>query len=108
MLTGSFVKKLRNFEFFCEPQLQIDDFQNRSVASFPPAFSQMIMSSSILARLSWNETTKEIRVLSTPRKYFGPIDFSRLQIRLVDSRGKHIKMDSNYSFCLLLHTIYDL
>ena len=88
--------------------LLVDDFQNRSVASFPPAFSQMVMSSSILARLSWNEMTKEIRVLSTPRKYFGPIDFARLQIRLVDSRGKHIKMDSNYSFCLLLHTIYDL
>jgi hypothetical protein len=46
--------------------------------------------------------------LSTPRKYFGPIDLSRLQIRLLDAYGKVLQMDANFSFCLLLHTVYDL
>jgi hypothetical protein len=87
--------------------LVLDDFQNRSIASFPPASSQLTMSSSILARLAWNED-KNIRIVSTPRKFFGPIDLTRLQIRLVDARGKQLKLVSNYSFCLLLHTLYDL
>ena len=87
--------------------LAIDDFQNRSVACFQPAFSQITMSPSILARISLREQ-EAVEILSTPRKYFGPIDLSRLQIRLLDAYGKVLQMDANFSFCLLLHTVYDL
>lgn len=87
--------------------LSIDDFQNRSVACFQPAFSQITMSPSILARISLQNKSK-IEVLSTPRKYFGPIDMSRLQIRLLDPYGKILQMDANFSFCLLLQTVYDI
>ena len=85
--------------------LYMDDFQNRSAACFQPAFSQITMSPSILARISLNS---EVEILSTPRKYFGPIDMSKLQIRLLDPYGKVLQMDANFSFCLLLHTVYDI
>ena len=87
--------------------LSIDDFQNRSIACFQPAFSQITMSPSILARISLREQ-EPVEILSTPRKYFGPIDMSRLHIRLLDSYGKVLQMDANFSFCLLLHTVYDI
>lgn len=87
--------------------LSIDDFQNRSVACFQPAFSQITMPPSILARISLREK-EPVEILSTPRKYFGPIDLTRLQIRLLDPYGKVLQMDANFSFCLLLHTVYDI
>ena len=87
--------------------LYIDDFQNRSAACFQPAFSQITMSPSILARISLREK-ESVEILSTPRKYFGPIDMSRLQIRLLDPYGRVLLMDANFSFCLLLHTVYDI
>ena len=87
--------------------LSIDDFQNRSVACFQPAFSQITMSPSILARISLREK-ESVEIMSSPRKYFGPIDMARLQIRLLDPYGKVLRMDSNFSFCLLLHTVYDI
>ena len=87
--------------------LYMDDFQNRSAACFQPAFSQITMSPSILARISLDEI-KGVELLSTPRKYFGPIDMARLQIRLLDPYGKVLQMDANFSFCLLLQTVYDI
>ena len=87
--------------------LVVDDFQNRASASFPPAFSQMTMNPSILARLTRKENG-EIQIVSNARNYFGPIDLARMHIQLVDVYGNYLRMDSNYSFCLVLNTVYDL
>lgn len=87
--------------------LAVDDFQNRAVSSFVSSFSQMSISSSILARISI-KPNGEIQVISNDRKYFGPVDLSRLHIQLLDAHGKYLRMDSNYSFSLMMHTIYDL
>ena len=88
--------------------LSIEDYQNRSIVSFPPAFSQMSMASSQLARISLNHQTNEVKMVSIPRKYFGPIDINRLQIRLMDPYGKNVNIHTNFSFCLLFDTLYDL
>ena len=88
--------------------LSIEDYQNRSIVSFPPAFSQMSMASSQLARISLNHKTNEVKMVSIPRKYFGPIDVNRLQIRLMDPYGKNVNIHTNFSFCLLFDTLYDL
>ena len=88
--------------------LAIDDFQNRSAACFQPAFSKITMPPSILARISLRQTDSVVEIISTPRKYFGPIDMARLQIRLLDPYGKVLQMDAHFSFCLLLHTAYDV
>lgn len=97
--------------------LAIDDFQNRSSLGFEPAFSQISMHPSILARLSFKSMSQlsyhtKVEALDlqcVPRKYFGPVDIRRLQVRLLDSYGNIIEMDGcDYSFCLLFDTVYDL
>jgi hypothetical protein len=71
------------------------------------------MSNSILARIQINynsssDSSSEIKFISEPRKYFGPIDITKLQIKLLDAYGRVLDMNgSDYSFCLLLHLIYD-
>ena len=88
--------------------LSIDDYQNRSVACFQPAFSQITSSPANLARISLNHKTNEAHIISTPRNYFGPVDINRLQVRLLDPFGKILSLNSNFSFCLLFNTVYDL
>lgn len=97
--------------------LSIDDFQNRASHSFEPAFSQISMPTSILARigfqhfetLSVHSKVEPISIVTVPRKYFGPIDINRLHIRLLDAFGRTINMDDHdYSFCLTVNTVYDL
>ena len=88
--------------------LSIDDYQNRSVACFQPAFHKITSSPANLARISLNHTTNETHIVSTPRKYFGPVNINKLQVRLLDPYGKILSLNANFSFCLLFNTIYDL
>jgi len=86
--------------------LVVDDFQNNSPLSFISAFQNNNIPTSVLARI--NIIKKEISFISEPRKYFGPIDLNRIQIRLLDAYGRVIDMNgTDYSFCLLLNAIYD-
>ena len=87
--------------------LAIDDFQNNSPPSFVSVFEKIAISNSILARIQLKHSS-DISFISEPRKYFGPIDLTKLQIKLLDAYGRVIDMNgSDYSFCLLLHLIYD-
>jgi len=88
--------------------LSIDDFQNRSVAPFEPAFSEITTPSSILTRISVLNEPKKLELIQCPRHYFGPIDITRLQIRLLDPNGKIVCLDGNLSFCLRFNIVYDL
>ena len=89
--------------------LAIDDFQNNSPPSFVSVFEKIAISNSILARIQLKQSSSsDISFISEPRKYFGPIDLTKLQIKLLDAYGRVIDMNgSDYSFCLLLHLIYD-
>lgn len=103
--------------YVCIPYfyLAIEDFQNRSPRCFEPAFSQVTTPQSILARIvpqnikDDEETVLQpLSLLSVPRKYFGPVDINRLQIRLLDSYGNPLDINENdYSFCLLFETVYE-
>jgi len=85
--------------------LSIEDFQNNSPPSFITAFQNNNIPSSILARI---QICDSITFVSEPRKYFGPVDLTRIQIRLLDAYGRILDMnDSDYSFCLLLNLVYD-
>jgi len=96
--------------------LSIDDFQNNSPPLFIPAFSRMTMPPSIIARVSLlkqssnnHHVLQPIQIVSEPRRYFGPIDIQRFHIRLLDAYGRVLDMNgADYSFCLLLHVVYDL
>jgi hypothetical protein len=51
----------------------------------------------------------DFNIVSEPRRYFGPVDIQRLQIRLLDEHGRVLQMNNaNFSFCLNLKTVYDL
>jgi hypothetical protein len=87
--------------------LAIDDFQNNYPPSFISVFQKISITNSVLARIQFS-TSSEIQFISEPRKYFGPIDITKLQIKLLDTYGRVLDMNgSDYSFCLLLHLIYD-
>ena len=92
--------------------LSIDDFQNNSPPLFLPAFSHMNTPTSIIARISLlknDHILQPVQIVSEPRRYFGPIDIQRLNIRLLDTYGRILDMNgADYSFCLLLHVVYDL
>ena len=86
--------------------LAIDDFQNNYPPCFISIFQKIAMPTSILARIQLKDN--KISFISEPRKYFGPVDITKLQIKLLDAYGRVLYMnDSDYSFCLLLHLIYD-
>jgi hypothetical protein len=89
--------------------LAIDDFQNNSPPSFISVFDKIAISNSILARIQINSaSSSDISFISEPRKYFGPIDITKLQIKLLDAYGRVLDMNgSDYSFCLLLNLVYD-
>jgi hypothetical protein len=76
----------------------------------------MTMPPSIIARMSLlkqssndHHILQPIQMVSEPRRYFGPIDIQRFHIRLLDTYGRVLDMNgADYSFCLLLHVVYDL
>lgn len=97
--------------------LAVEDYQNRSSLCFEPAFSQISMPPSILARLSfqtlqslsYHSKVEPLSLQCIPRKYFGPVDINRLRISLLDAYGTPIVMDDcDYSFSLIFNTVYDL
>lgn len=95
--------------------LAVDDFQNRAAHNFEPAFSQMTFPTSTIARLGLLPSSdlhtriEPLSIISTPRKYFGPVDINRLQIRLMDVYGNVLSMDGvDYAFSLLANTVYDV
>jgi hypothetical protein len=93
--------------------LSIDDFQNNAPPSFISGFPNNKMSNAVIARIQIPEkreiTSHPITFISEPRKYFGPIDLTRIQIRLLDAYGRIIDLNgADYSFCLLFHLVYDL
>ena len=90
--------------------LDIEDFQNHYSPSFVSVFSKIAMPNSVLARISEVNRggTKEFTIVSEPRTYFGAIDITRLQIRLLNAYGQVIDMNGiDFSFCLLFQVVYD-
>jgi hypothetical protein len=96
--------------------LAIDDYQRTVNNYFTNIIGDnSIMSPDILARItpkgSMNDVAVngDIRVVTEPRRYFGPVDIQRIRIRLLDAYGRQVPMNNaNYSFCLTLKLVYDL
>jgi len=74
----------------------------------PPAILARLSFQS-MSQLSYHSKVEALHLQCVPRKYFGPVDIHRLHIRLVDAYGNTIQMDdADYSFSLVLNTVYDL
>jgi hypothetical protein len=95
--------------------LSIDDYNNNVNNHFISAFGDSNLNPNILARISIKKlgyqiiTQDDLSVTTEPRRYFGPVDISKMQIRLLDDRGRVLNINkSNYSFCLVFKMLYDL
>jgi hypothetical protein len=95
--------------------LAIDDFNNNVNNNFISAFNNSIMSPNILARISVKGSyfslmmETDLCLTTEPRKYFGPVDIQKLQVRVYDDHGRILDMNnSNFSCCILFKMLYDL
>jgi hypothetical protein len=96
--------------------LAVEDYNKSVNESFITAFEKDGLPSNILARISLYGAGYENMILNMEktivcetRKYFGPVDIQRINVRLYDDTGKLVNMNySDYSFCLNLKLLYDL
>jgi hypothetical protein len=89
--------------------LSVEDFNSSVNNVFLSAFDKVNLDTNILAKINIQNSDFNVPIISEPRKYFGPVDITRLRIRLYDEFGRIIDMnDTNYSFCLLFNIMYDL
>jgi len=90
--------------------LEIADFQNQYAPTFVPAFSNMNLSPSVIAKVVRDHDQKQndLRLITEPRVYFGPTDVSRIQVRILDAYGNVMDLANvDYSFTLRVRYMYD-
>jgi len=95
--------------------LAIEDFNNSVNTLFMNSYSNRIINSNVLAKISIRSDyfnllmDNDLNIVTEPRKYFGPVEIQRLRIRIYDEHGRILNMNnSNYSFCLIFKMLYDL
>ena len=95
--------------------LVVDDFNNSVNNGFYSAFNSSMLNKNILARISLSNlnfnvfTENNFNVVTTPREYFGPVNIQNLNIQLLDEYGRVIELNNmDYSFSLILTTVYDI
>jgi len=95
--------------------LVIDDYNNSVNNHFVTAFNRSILNPNTLARIAVSGnyftilTTNDLKVVTEPREYFGPVDIQRLHIRIFDEYGRLLDMNNtNFSFCLTFKLLYNL
>jgi hypothetical protein len=100
--------------------LSVNDFNNSINNNFVSVLNKSAFNANVLAKITLNSSffnsssynffsETDYNVISQPRKYFGPVDFQRLQIRIYDDHGRILNMNnSDYSFSVILKTLYDL
>ena len=97
--------------------LAVDDFNMNVVSNqFMTIAKQNISSKNILARITIGNggllsvlTENDFKIITEPRKYFGPVDITRLRVQLYDDYGVLLNMNGgDYSFNLSLEVVYDL
>ena len=95
--------------------LSIDDYQKSVNNLFLNAFDNFTVNENTLARISSDKEDftifmdNSLGLISTPRKYFGPVDLQRLHVQLFDEHGRILYFnESNFSFVLTLKVLYDV
>jgi len=95
--------------------LVVDDYKNNVTNNFYSAFNSSILNKNILARISLQAGTfsvlqqNNLNLITTPRKYFGPVNIKNLNIQLLDEYGRIVNLNNmDFSFCINLTTMYDI
>lgn len=100
--------------FLCMRYLYLDiaDFQNQYAPTFVPAFSNINLSSSVIAKMVRSsepcDSAATLKLITEPRIYFGPTDVSRMHVRILDAYGNILDVaNADYSFTLRVRYMYD-
>jgi len=95
--------------------LVVDDFNNNVNNNFYSAFNSSILNKNILARISLQANTfnifteNNLNIVTTPRRYFGPVNIVNMNIQLLDEYGRVIDLNNmDFSFSLNFETVYDI
>lgn len=95
--------------------LVVDDYNNSVNNNFYGAFNSSIINKNILARISTQSGAfnileqNNLNIITTPRDYFGPVNLTAMNIQLLDEYGRILDLNNmDFSFCLILVTVYDL
>ena len=95
--------------------LVVDDYNNNVNNGFYSAFNSSILNKNILARISLHSppfnvlTENNLTIITQGREYFGPVTVQNITFQLLDPYGRVLDLNNiDYSFCLVLQTIYDI
>ena len=104
--TGEAMFDERNSKYIL---LSINDFHNNHNELFISPFKEQSLSDhNILAKISTDNHKQHI-CEELERVYFGPVDLTKLDIKLYDEFGRLIDVNnSDYSFTIELEILYDL
>lgn len=93
--------------------LILEDYNKSNNVNFISASRYGLLPDNIIARISLKGSTFTIQsqndfsVYAEPRYYYGPVNISKLSIRLVDEHSRTLLMnDSDFSFTLRMTTVY--
>jgi hypothetical protein len=93
--------------------LVIDDFNKSMNINFLSASVKGLLKDNIIARISQKgqlfsiQSQNDFSVYAEPRYYYGPVNITKIQIRLVDEFSRLVDLNrSDFSFTLRLTTIY--
>jgi len=89
--------------------LSVNDFQNNHNEVFISPFKeQSLADNNILAKIS-TECCNDCCCENPERIYFGPVDLTKLEIKLFDEFGRLVDVNNaDYSFTIELELLYDL
>lgn len=95
--------------------LVIDDHNNNVSNNYFSAFTNSVLNKNILARISLQADTytvllqNNLNIITSPRRYFGPVNIQNMNIQILDEYGRVVDLNNmDLSFCLSLQTSYDV
>ena len=93
--------------------LILNDFNKSNNVNYLTASKFGMLPDNIIARISLKgsafniQSQNDFSIYSEPRYYYGPVNITKIQIKLVDEFGRIIDLNSNdFSFTLKMTTIY--
>jgi hypothetical protein len=95
--------------------LVVDDFNKSMNINFLTASVKGLLADNIIARISQKgqlfsiQSQNDFSVYSEPRYYYGPVNISKIQVKLIDEYGRLVDLNNkDFSFTLRLTTIYSV
>ena len=95
--------------------LIVDDFNQNTNINFINTSKYGLLPDNIIARISVkcpvfsSQAENDYSVYSEPRYYYGPVNVSKLRVKVIDEYNRIINLNSNdFSFTLRMTTIYSI